>query len=189
MGYEEPEYEVVEDHETYEVRRYAPYLVAETSVDGDFDTAGNIAFRRLFGYISGKNRRLERMEMTTPVASAREVSEKIKMTVPVVSSGTDDSESYVYHFVMPSKYTLETLPEPEDELVVLREIPERFVAVRRYSGRWKESNYRDNETFLLDALQDAGMKVIGEPQFARYNSPFTPWFMRRNEVLIEVALK
>jgi hypothetical protein len=87
---------------------------------------------------------------------------------------------------MPSRYTLETLPEPVDPRVRLRREPERLMAVRRYSGTWSEANYRDNEALLLRAIDEAGLTLVGSPIYARYNSPFSLWFLRRNEVLVEV---
>lgn len=189
VAYEEPAYEVLEEREDYEVRRYAPYIVAETSVEADFRSAGKQAFRRLFGYISGKNRSAETMEMTAPVASTQR-SEKIEMTVPVVrttpAEPVEGPASYTYYFVMPSGYTLETLPEPEDPRIALRRIPERTVAVRRYSGRANESNYRANRDRLLQALRRDGATLRGEPVSAVYNGPFTLSFLRRNEVMVEI---
>jgi len=185
MAYEEPAYEVVAENDRYEVRRYATYLVAETTVQGGFKAAGNEAFRRLARYIFGKNRGAERMQMTVPVASVSAASEKIAMTTPVVS--TTSSTAHVYYFVMPSGCTVDSLPVPEDDRIQFRQIPERYVAARRYSGRSSEPGYRKNEAVLVDALKQDGIEVVGDPQFARYNGPFTPWFMRRNEVLIDVA--
>ena len=184
---EEPAYDVLERTEDYEVRRYAPYIVAETVVEGGFEDAGTAAFRRLFGYISGKNRRSEKMAMTAPVNS--KPSEKIAMTVPVLSAGEDErgeAKEYVYQFIMPSEYSLETLPEPADERVVLREVPEKTVAVLRYSGRSNKAGYERHEEQLLAALEADGVDRLGEPFFARYNGPFTPWFLRRNEVMVAV---
>jgi hypothetical protein len=128
------------------------------------------------------------MQMTAPVEQtpARARGERIAMTAPVVQSPTAADGAYVFSFVMPAKYTLETLPEPLDERVRIREVPARLVAARRYSGSWSERRYRKNETALLDAVSDAGLEVIEAPTLARYNSPFTLWFLRRNEVLVEV---
>jgi len=192
MAYEEPAYEVIGKQEEYEVRRYASYHVAETTVEGTFDQAGRQSFRRLFGYISGNNRRAERMDTTVPVTvGSADRGEKIKMTVPVVatmpSGGRVDSAAYTYYFVMPSKFTPETLPLPNDERIRIREVPERVVAVVRYSGRSNEENYRQNERLLREALEADGVPILGEPVLAVYNGPFTPWFMRRNEVMVEIG--
>jgi hypothetical protein len=189
LAYEEPAYEILEQREGYEVRRYDAYLVAETVVEDDFEGAGNQAFRRLFGYISGNNRSAEKMEMTVPVASSR-TNEKIEMTIPVVSTTpaetADGPASYSYYFVMPSRYTLETLPVPDDPRIVIREVPARTVAVLRYSGRSNESNYRAKRDLLLQVLRRDDEVPAGEPVFAVYNGPFTPWFLRRNEVMVDL---
>ena len=168
VAYEEPAYEIVDQRNGYEIRRYDSYIVAETVVEDDFRGAGNKAFRRLFGYISDDNSN----------------AEKIEMTIPVVSSGT---APYAYYFVMPSEYTLATLPEPDDPRVVVREIPGRTVAVLRYSGRSNESNFREHREELLEALERDGVVLDGEPVRAVYNGPFTPSFMRRNEVMVEIS--
>jgi len=192
VAYEEPFFDVLGQYDEYEIRRYAPYLVAETTVEGSFDQAGNQSFRRLFGFISGNNRAYESLGEGVPMnGGSQDRGAKIKMTVPVVatmpSSGTAETAPYTYYFVMPSKYTLENLPSPTDERIRIREVPERVVAVRRYSGRSNEANYRENELQLLAALEADGVTPLGEPVFAVYNGPFTPWFLRRNEVMVEVA--
>jgi hypothetical protein len=191
MAIEEPAYEVVKTYPEFELRRYAPYLVAETEVRGDFDEVGNRAFRILAGYIFGDNRSREKMEMTAPV-NQRPVSaegEKLEMTAPVSQrrSAGAGAGAYVFSFVMPSGYTLETLPEPLDPRVRLRQEPARLMAVHGYSGRWTESNYRQSEAILLAAVERAGLKPLAAPVYARYNSPFSLWFMRRNEVMVEVS--
>lgn len=188
MAYEMPRYEVVEEFEAFELRRYAPYLVAETEVSGDFDDVGGRAFRVLAGYIGGANRAREEIAMTAPVGQQPAGGEKIAMTAPVLQAPQGgDARSYTFWFVMPSKYTRDTLPEPTDPRVRIREVPSRLLAARRYSGTWSEGRYRRNEAALLAAVDAAGLERVGAPVFARYNAPFTPWFLRRNEVLIEVA--
>jgi hypothetical protein len=190
MAIEEPTYEVVKTFAEFELRRYPAYLVAETDVGGPFDEVGTQAFRILADYIFGNNRAQTKIEMTAPVSqrpSAAE-GERIEMTAPVVQrpmSGTD-ADAFVVSFVMPARFTLDTLPEPIDPRVRLREEPGALVAARRYSGRWTETSYRENETRLLRAIEDAGLKAIAVPGYARYNSPFSLWFMRRNEVMVEV---
>ena len=186
MAYEEPSYEVLEQADEYEVRRYAPYLVAEVDVEGDFGEAGNKAFRLLAAYIFGDNQTEEKMSMTAPVESRpREEGVRMSMTAPVTSTASA-SDEYTYAFVMERKYTLDTLPQPRDPRIRLEEQAARVMAVRRYSGRWTEENYRKNEAKLMEALSADGRRPIGAPILARYNSPFTPWFMRRNEVMVEI---
>lgn len=190
MAIEEPAYEVVQTYPEFELRRYAPHLVAETEVAGGFDEVGNQAFRILAAYIFGDNRRRETMAMTAPVSQrpAGGEGETIGMTAPVSQrpAAGDGGDTYVLSFVMPSRYKLESLPEPVDPRIRLREEPGRLMAVRRYSGRWTEAAFRENEARLLDAVAAAGLSPAAPPVYARYNSPFSLWFLRRNEVLLEV---
>lgn len=187
MAIEQPEYVVLYESDEYEIRRYEAYIVAETVVDGDFRSSGGRAFRILAGYIFGDNRAGQKMQMTAPVES-RPADEGIRMnmTAPVESSQAGQGDGYVYRFVMERKYDFHELPEPADSRVELRRIPARVMAVHRYSGFWSEANYENNEQVLLEALRADGIDVIGTPLLARYNGPFTPFFLRRNEVMVEV---
>lgn len=188
MAIEEPKYEVLGSTVDYEVRRYDSYIVAETDVEGTYKTAGNKAFRILAGYIFGDNQASEKMAMTAPVESRpADESVKMKMTAPVASSPSErEAGFYTYSFVMENKYSLETLPIPNDPRIRIRVIPERTIAVHRYSGSWSESNYAKHERMLLDALAEDKVSTRGAPVSARYNAPFTPWFMRRNEIMVEI---
>lgn len=183
MAYEAPRYDVVEKNEAFEIRRYAPYIVAETAVEGDFGDAGRDAFRRLAGYIFGGNDGGARVPMTAPVMQEAKGA-KIAMTVPVNMDRQDGR--WVMTFMMPSGYTLATLPRPKDPRIAFREIPARTLAVRRFSGTGRETAFREQEAILRGALKDAGIDAAGEPVYARYDPPWTPWFLRRNEVLLEV---
>jgi hypothetical protein len=185
MSYEEPGYSVITHSGPVEYRRYQAYLVAETLVAdrADFDSAGNEGFRRLFKYISGGNTSQSRITMTAPVSQAAQ-PEKIAMTVPVQQQGA--AAGWRIAFMLPAQYTIETAPKPSDPRVQLTAVPQRLVAVLRYSGRWTESNYRQHRDELLRGLSQAGIKCSGEPWLARYNAPFSLPFLRRNEVLIEV---
>ena len=184
MAIEEPGFQVLEQAGSFELREYPAYVVAETRVEAGFESAGNIAFQRLFGYISGKNVAQQKIAMTAPVTQAR--GEKIAMTAPV--SQVADGGAYRVAFTLPATYTLETAPKPLDPTVQIREVPAQVIACWRYTGRWTESNYRDNEKLLREQIAKRGLVISGEPILARYNAPFTPWFMRRNEVLIPVKL-
>ena len=180
---EEPEYELLAEHEEFELRGYDEVILAETSVEGEFDRAGNAAFRRLFGYISGKNRGQEEIGMTAPVV--QEVSaEKIAMTAPVVQQA--DDRGWRVAFVLPELYDWDSAPQPTDPDVFLRLVPERTVAALRFSGRWSETRFRAKEAELREAILVHGLTPTGPPVFARYDPPFKPWFLRRNEVLIPV---
>lgn len=188
MAIEEPSYQVVDTYEDFEVRRYDSYLVAEVDVDGGFDDAGNSAFRILAGYIFGDNQAAQKMEMTAPVETrSAGKGKKMAMTAPVTATGGADEGQTTFAFVMERKYTLDTLPVPNDERIRIREVPERVVAVRRYSGRWTQAKYMENEEILRAALAEAGISISSDPVLARYNSPFSIPIMRRNEVMFEVA--
>jgi hypothetical protein len=143
----------------------------------------------LFKYISGDNLKKTEIPMTAPVnqSPASDSGEKIEMTAPVEQAPHGkNAYTYVFSFVMPSKYTIDTLPSPADPRVKLRQIKSRLLAALTYSGTWSEKRYRQHEAALLEAVKKAGFVTVGEPIFARYNSPFTLWFLRRNEVLVEV---
>jgi hypothetical protein len=183
MALEEPAYKVIEQDGAFELRDYAAYFVAETRVEAIFTEAGNEAFRRLFSYISGDNAAQEKIAMTAPVT--QEKGEKIAMTVPVTQVAEGDS--YRVAFVVPSKYTAATVPVPTDPRVDIRAVPAARVAAWRYSGRWTQERYDGMEQQLRAAMAARGLTAAGPPVLARYNPPFMPWFMRRNEVLIPVT--
>ena len=186
MAIEEPSYRIVEQDGAFELREYAPFLLAETRVEADFERAGNVAFQRLFRYISGANTAQQKIAMTAPVtqSTAARPGEKIAMTAPVTQVAKGDG--YLVAFVVPVKYTLETVPQPVDPAVQIRAVPARLVATWRYSGRWTTANYRKHESELRHAMTTRGLNAAGEPILARYNPPFMPSFLRRNEVLIPV---
>lgn len=183
MAGEEAEYSVVLEDDKFELRQYEPHIVAETLVDGDFEDAGSSAFKALFGYISGDNKSQQDISMTAPV-SQEVASEKIAMTSPVGQQ--KNANKWAVSFMMPASYSLETLPAPTSPNITLRQVPERFIASISYSGFWSESGYTENKQKLDDWINKNNYTVIGEPVWARYNPPFTPWFLRRNEVLIPI---
>ena len=121
--------------------------------------------------------------MTAPVSQAR--SEKIEMTAPVSQARSSDG-TWLVSFVMPKRYTLESLPVPNDPSVYFKSVPARKVLVVRFSGRWTDANFKAHENALLTALAGSGMQAIGSPWSARYDPPFMPGFMRRNEIMIQV---
>ncbi len=183
MAIEEARYTVVEKDDKFEIRDYASQILAETIVEGDLEGAGNKAFNRLFRYISGNNRSRVKVAMTAPV-SQEPKGEKIEMTAPVGQERIRDRWSV--SFTMPASYTLETLPLPEDTEVTLRQVPARRMAAVRYSGTWSEQRYLRHKTELESWIHKRGLTILGDPVWARYNPPFTPWFLRRNEILIPV---
>ena len=183
MAIEEAKYKVVEKYNRFEIRDYAPHILAETIVEGDLEGAGNKAFNRLFRYISGENRLRTKVEMTAPV-SQQPMGEKIKMTAPVGQRRVQDK--WAVSFMMPASYTLKTLPEPEDPNITLRQVPARRMASVRYSGFWSEKRYLRYKLELESWIQERGLTIVGDPIWARYNPPFTLWFLRRNEILIPI---
>lgn len=184
MAIEEAPYKVTKSDDIFELREYPPQLLAEIMVDGSLEEAGNKAFRRLFRYISGDNTSRSKIAMTAPV-SQEQKGEKIAMTAPVSQQRVEGK--WGVSFTMPASYTLETLPTPDDKNITLRQVPSRRVAAVRYSGFWSEEKYLLNTAKLEEWIRKNRLIVAGEPIWARYNAPFTPWFMRRNEILIPLA--
>lgn len=172
MSYETPEYEVERRIGAVEIRRYQPYVVAETDVRGSLERAGTGGFRRLAGYIFGGNR------------AATGGSTKIAMTTPVTQERVGDE--FRVRFMMPSEYDLESLPTPNDDRVRLERVGARRLAAIRYSGRWSQAGYERHLAELEEVLAANGLTASGEPVWARYDPPWTPWFLRRNEVLVAV---
>ena len=164
-------YEVLDTFEDIEIRRYPPLILATVSGQGDASQ-----FRHLFRYITGNNRINHKIAMTTPVMT----SERVAMTAPVISHGVSMS------FVIPQKYTPDTVPEPLDERVRIETVPERKVAVVRFKGYARQMTVEKKTELLLRVVKKANLAPLGEAFLMRYNAPFTPGFMRRNEVGIEV---
>ncbi len=190
-GIETPKYSVAEKRDGYEIREYEPQIVAEVTVEGPQDKALNQGFRKIADYIFGNNTKVsgsgsgsEKIAMTAPVLEQTESSEKISMTAPVLEQG--QSGKHVVSFVMPSSYTLESLPKPNNAEVTLRQVPKRKFAVIRFSGYAPESKSAKKKAALLDSAKRDGLDTIGEPILAQYNPPWTPPFMRRNEAMVEV---
>ena len=185
---EEPKYSVLKEYENFEIRNYASYLVAEVDIEGSYNKTGNEAFRILAGYIFGDNQSSTKMNMTAPVESeAIQPSERMNMTAPVFSN--KNVNGYTYRFVMESKYTQETLPVPNNSKIRITEIKDRVMAVISFSGRWSQKNFEKHEQILVNDLKNAGIGVASEAIYARYNAPFTPWFLRRNEIMFEIEYK
>ena len=191
MATEEPKFESLRKEDNFEVRRYAPLIVAETVVEGDMDSASRRGFRLIADYIFGNN---EQITMTKPVVSeAQGKAEKIAMTAPVsIEPENADrnrmagAQRWRVHFVMPSQYTLATLPRPLNPQVTIREVPAQTFAVLTYSGLNTEKTVQNKTDQLLDWLKAQGVETIGKPQLARYDPPWTLPFLRRNEILQEI---
>ncbi len=171
---ETPSYKVTEQIDGVEMRLYPKLILA--TVSGDDVGA---PFRILFEYISGNNSGGSKISMTAPVITP----ERIDMTAPVISGGGSMS------FVVPSKYTMESVPVPNDGRVRIHEVPERKIAVIRFRGWAREKSVEKQKARLISVLQRNGFEMFGEPFLMRYNSPWTPGFMRRNEIAIELNPK
>lgn len=184
MAVEEAKYRVLRADEGFELREYESHILAETTVDGAFEDAGSKAFSRLFDYISGNNKQQRKVAMTSPVGQ-EPTSQEIEMTSPVAQQKKDGK--WVVSFMMPASFTLETTPEPKDPKVSIREVPARLIAAVRYSGFWSEESYRLHLGKLQVWMAKNRLTQQGEPIWARYNPPITPWFLRRNEILLPVA--
>lgn len=182
---EKMEYTVVESKKEYEVRLYAPHIVAQTVVKGTYKEALNEGFRIVAGYIFDGNTKKESIAMTAPVIEKSASSEKIAMTAPVLASV--EGETHTIAFGMPRSYTLETLPTPTDSRVTIVRVPEKKMAAIRFS--WFRTNrlVELKKMELINALKNDGVTIVGEPQYAGYNGPWTPPWMTRNEVLVEIA--
>ena len=180
---EKAKYTVLEKEDDFEIRQYEAQIVAETYVEGSLKDAGNDGFRRLYAYISGDNKKKQSISMTAPVGQEAG-SEKIAMTAPVNQEKKESQ--WRVTFIMPVEYTLETLPEPIDEHVRLLEEPGRLMAAVRYSGTWSEASYQENKSLLEEYIQKRGWTQKGAAVWARYDPPFMPWFLRRNEILIPI---
>jgi len=180
---EEPSYEVERKIGAVEVRRYAPYVVAEVIINAPADDAGSEAFPILAGYIFGKNQGSTKFAMTAPVTQAPAPT-RLEMAGPVTQAASPGG--YRVQFVLPSEVTIDLAPEPDDARVQLREVPASTIAVIRYSGFWTQANYDEHLAKLETALRTADVSWLGEPVLARYNPPFMPWFLRRNEIWLKI---
>jgi hypothetical protein len=180
---EEPDYVVTRQLDNAEIRQYAPYVVAEVVLEASAEEAGNQAFPILAGYIFGKNTGEKKFAMTAPVTQTA-VPVKMEMAAPVTQAAVPGGMRV--QFVLPKGVTLASAPEPLDPRVKLRLVPAGQWGVIRYSGTWSQSNYEEHLALLKIALDKAQVATQGEPVLARYNAPFTPWFLRRNEIWLAV---
>ena len=183
---EEPPHIVIVEDGKFELRQYEDMIVAEVEITGDMRRAGNSGFRPLAGYIFGDNTARETIDMTAPVT--RQKSQKIDMTAPVtrVESGDD---AWTVAFVMPSEWTMDTLPVPNNPDVTLRVEPGQLMATVRFSGRASQRDYNEKEVALNSWIKEQGYTVVGLSRYAGYNAPMVPGPLRRNEVMIPVEMK
>ena len=201
MATEEPVFTASLKEGAFEVRSYPALVAAEGSVTGTRDEASSAGFKLLAGYIFGGNTRRQSISMTAPVVQSKPGSETIAMTAPVVqapSAGesipmtapvtqSGDASGWVIRFIMPQAYTLETLPTPNDSKVHLTTLPPTRFAVVRFSGLAYESDIAQKTAELNAFIAKQALTAAGPPALARYNPPWTLWFLRRNEVMIPLA--
>jgi effector-binding domain-containing protein len=184
---ENAEYFVIEEKNGYEIRLYPQHIVAQTVVDGSYDQALNQGFRIVAGYIFGGNTKKEKIAMTAPVVEqgvGSSNSESIAMTAPVTASL--NGGAHTISFGMPRSYTIDSLPTPTDPRVSIVTVPEKKMAVLRFSWFSNADRINSKKQELLDALMRDKMEVVGEPQFAGYDAPWTPPWMTRNEIMVEI---
>ena len=179
---EQAKYDVVEAHGAIEIRDYAPMIVAEASVPGDRETAISDGFRMIADYIFGNNTASQKVAMTAPVI--QQPGEKIAMTAPVTQQSAEGD--WVVRFVMPSEYTMQTLPKPNNPQVSLEEIADKRFAVIRFSGLAKPKTLEKQTKELEAFMQSHNLQAISEATYAFFNPPWTLPFLRRNEVMIEI---
>jgi hypothetical protein len=184
MAVEEPSFTTTVRDGVFEVREYPSLVAAEVVVSGTRDQAANAGFRALAAYISGGNHSRLGITMTAPVVQAPSVGQSITTTAPVVQTGQDGD--WTVRFIMPSKYRLESLPIPNDPRVRLRSLSAARVAVIRFSGLARDRDVAEKTDLLQARIAAHHLHPVGPPELARFDPPWTPWFVRRNEVMIPV---
>lgn len=180
---EHAKYDVVSSVGNIEIRDYAPHIVAEVTVSGKRKKAINQGFRLIADYIFGNNTASGKVAMTVPVL--QQPSEKIAMTAPVIqqSSGSE----WKVRFVMPANYTLATIPKPNNHAVTLHEVAGKRYAAIRFSGMASEDTLKEKTDALNAFIAEKKLKVLSTTTLAFYNPPWTLPFLRRNEVMVEIA--
>ena len=186
MSIESPKYKTFHKDNKFEIREYDDYILAEVEIDGDFGSALQKGFRTLADYIFGGNTSKARINMTVPVTEQAVSSEKIEMTAPVISAPVEEGKKYIIAFTMPSKFSLESLPEPENKAISFRKVARHKVASLRFSGNLNQKlatrKAKELETWLNENHYTKKADFI----FAQYNPPWIPGIFRRNEVLTDV---
>jgi hypothetical protein len=183
---EQQKYDVIERLGSVELRRYPPCVVADVVVRGTAEGAGNSAFRPLAGYISGNNTSSSKLAMTAPVLQ-EPAGQKLAMTAPVLQEAAGQ-DAWTVSFVLPGDRPLGEYPVPTDRHVTLREVPGQLAAALRWSGRWTQGNVENRTRELREAIAGAGWAEVGQARWARFDPPWRPAFVRRNEIVIPVAV-
>jgi hypothetical protein len=197
MAIEEPTFKVLVTDGSFEIRQYAPMLIAETLVEGDMDEASSKGFRLIADFIFGNNQvsnaqTKSKIAMTAPV-TAEPQSSKISMTAPVTLEPSSaamtmqTAKQWRISFVMPSQYTMENIPKPNNNAVRLKEIPGKYFAVQTYSGFNSLARVQRKTDETLEWAGKRSLKMIGTPQISRYDPPWTLPIFRRNEIMVEIS--
>ena len=179
---EKPDYKVIQSEQNIEIRQYEPMIIAEVEVDGKREDAIRDGFRLLADYIFGNNTVQQVISMTAPVQQKE--NQKIAMTAPVQQQST--GKSWRMSFVMPSKYSMDSLPVPNNNRVRLKEILTKKFVVIEFSGTNSNENVTEHENQLMNYIEANQIKINGSPKYAFYNPPWSLPFLRRNEVMIEI---
>lgn len=186
MSIEQPAYETLKQDGDIELRRYNGYILAQVDENGDMDVALNHGFRALFDYITGHNKVRQKIPMTAPVTEEMAAgSENIPMTLPVTAEMAGE-RVYRVAFIMPGRYTLDTLPQPDNKDIRFREVQDHNVAVIRFSGHSHERKVNEMSNRLKEWLDTHGVAPKSNFRLARYDPPWIPGFMRHNEVMVDV---
>jgi len=180
---EEPHYQVLNDFGHIQIRLYPALVVAETGINADYENSSNQGFQRLAGYIFGNNKKQLKMVMTAPVLQEQK-AETLAMTAPVIQQ--QSGLIWLMAFVLPKDYSVATAPIPLDSAVIIKELPEKKVAVIQYSGFLSEQGIKDKSEELTNWLSQQGYKAISPARSAAYDPPWTLPFLRRNEVHIDI---
>jgi len=186
MAIESPRYRVVQKDNKFEIREYDGYILAEVQIDGDFSSALQKGFRVLADYIFGGNTSKAHIAMTVPVTQQAAGSERIEMTAPVTSSPVEEGKKYVIAFTMPSKYTLESLPDPANKTISFRRVAKHKVAALRFSGNLNSKLAARKAKELEIWLNENTYSKKSSFVFAQYNPPWITGMFRRNEVIVDV---
>lgn len=193
---EQPKYRVISAQGNIQIREYNPSIVAEVQVQGEREEAISQGFRLLADYIFGNNKVEQDIAMTAPVKQqssekiamtapvTQQSSQKIEMTAPVKQQGSDNA--WKVNFTMPSKYSMNTLPKPNNEKVTLHQVPSKKYVVIKFSGMGSNKNLAAHEKELQEYISENKIQAISKPIYAFYNPPWTLAFLRHNEIMIEI---
>jgi hypothetical protein len=186
MAIESPKYSVISKNPSYEVRLYEPYVVAQVEIESGFDDAVNLGFSPLAGYIFGDNKSRSHIAMTVPVTEEPAAApQKIPMTRPVTAASSGPGR-YRVSFTMPKKYSIETLPEPNNTSISFKALPAHKAAAIRFTGRMNARLFERKEKELRSSLESDGITVKSGAVAAQYDPPWIPGFLRRNEILLDI---